>query len=138
MDAIVFEKEFEKWLLESLQSDIPPEIKAFSFNLFEPFGEEEIEFGIELIGANTFDENNPDWACNKIWEPINRQLSIPTSYSSSDFEICLDKMKALIKIVLKSNKHISDKLQQCEATAIGFVDGDLHLIYLRANQLSQV
>lgn len=135
MDARMFEKDFEKWLLESLQSDLPPEIKAFSFNLFEP-GDEETEFGIELIGANTFDENNPDWACDEIWEPINRQLFIPTSYSSSDFEICLDKMKALIEIILKSNRYISEKLQQCEAIAIGFVDGDLHLIYLRENQLS--
>lgn len=136
MDAIVFEEYFEKWLFESLQFHLPLEIKAFSFNLFELYSDEEITFGIELIGSNTFDKNNPDWACDEIWEPINRQVFIPTSYSTSDYEICLDKMKTLIEMILKSNRYISEKLQQCEAIAIGFVDGDLHLIYLRPTKLS--
>lgn len=131
MNAMIFEKTFEKWLADSLKACLPKEIKAFSFNLFELSSSRGIKFGIELVGTGTFDENNQDWACDEIWEPIERKLFIPESYSTLEWEVCLIKIKTLIENVLKSNSDIAEKLEQKEAVAIGFVDGDLQLIYLR-------
>jgi len=67
-----FEKNFEEWLEESLEQDIPDKVKAFSFNLYESSLREGYEFGIELIGAYRFDLNDEDWACDEVWEPPQR------------------------------------------------------------------
>ena len=72
-----FEREFENWLSTALQVPVPEEVKAFSFNLFEPAGEEEVKFGIELIGAGNYDPDDSDWACDEVWEPKQRRLFIP-------------------------------------------------------------
>ena len=133
MNAMIFEKTFEEWLANSLNACLPKEIKAFSFNLFEPAFNEGIKFGIELVGTGKFDENDQDWACDEIWEPIERTLFIPESYSTLEWEVCLVKMKTLIENVLKSNSDIAEKLEQKEAVGIGFVNGDLQLIYIRGS-----
>ena len=130
MNDLAFENDFKIWLFESLRVNLPLEIKAFSFNLFEPAGDGKIKFGIELIGSNTFDKDNGEWACNEIWEATNRQFFIPATYSTLEFEICLTKMKSLIELSLQSNIKISEKLKNYQGIAIGFVDGDLHPINL--------
>ena len=57
---------FETWLNKYLILDISPEIKAVNFNLYESSCEED-EFDIQLIGANKYDHDDPDWACAAIF-----------------------------------------------------------------------
>ncbi len=90
-----FDQQFENWVKKSLNSELPNNIKAFSFNLYEPALVEGVKFGIELIGAGAFDLENPDWACEEVWKPENRQLFIPIKYSGDTWELCLEKMKWL-------------------------------------------
>ena len=124
-----FEKIFESWLTESLAEKVPESVKAFSFNLYEPAFINEVTFGIELIGAETFDENDEDWACEEIWEPQKRGINIPTIYSGKDWEACLEKVKVLLEKKLTSNSTTIQKLKSREGIGIGFVDGNIEIIW---------
>lgn len=128
-----FEKTFEDWLEKSLEIEVPSEIKAFSFNLYESAYEEGYEFGIELIGAEKFDINDSDWACEEIWESSPRKLFIPISYSGEKWEECLEKMKSLVTKVLYTNKKLEVKLKSRNGVGIGFIDGDLAVIWSKNN-----
>ena len=79
-----FGQKLKNWLNQGLRSELPNEIKAFSFNLFEPAQVDGVKFGVELIGAGKFDENDPDWACDEIWEPEQQIFYIPVEYSSDN------------------------------------------------------
>ena len=124
-----FEEKFDAWLEMALNTEVPETIKAFSFNLYEPAFEKGVKFGIELIGSGQFDLNNPDWACDEVWEPKNRRLSIPIEYSGKDWESCLKKITELVKKELDSNKEYIKKLKSKHGVGIGFVDGDLEIIF---------
>lgn len=125
-----FEKTFEDWLEESLSADISENVRAFSFNLDESAFEDGYKFGIELIGAERFDADDEDWACDEIWEPLRRNISIPLSYSGEHWKECLSVMKKLIVKLLDSNKSFAQKLKSKEAVGIGFVDGNLENIWI--------
>lgn len=125
-----FEKTFEDWLEESLSADISENVRAFSFNLNEAAFVENCKFGIELIGAERFDADDEDWACDEIWEPLQRNIPIPLSYSGENWEECLSVMKNLVVKLLDSNKSFAQKLKSKEAVGIGFVDGNLENIWI--------
>lgn len=120
-----FEKVFENWITESLSDEIPSTVKAFSFNLYEPFG-------IELIGASSFDLDNSDWACDEVWEPKQRGIEIPTSLNIQSWEECLEKMKIILSKILEENTHNSRILKSRNGVALGFVDGDLEILFKKA------
>lgn len=99
-------------------------IEGFSFNLIESCG----DFSIELVGTASFDEDDQDWACDEIFEPNRRAISIPEKYSGLQWEICLDNMQTLLIDYMKSNEKGALVLQRAEGIGIGFVDGDLIVV----------
>ncbi|RGE40593.1 hypothetical protein DZC30_19975 [Comamonas testosteroni] len=123
-----FSLQFPHWL-DAAASQTSPDIAAFSFNLYEPAGVPGVKFGIELIGAASFSPDDPDWPCDEIWSPDPRGIDIPLSFSGSDWEACLAKAKALVADYLSSPS--GHWLQAGEAVGIGFVDGDLEVIWTR-------
>ena len=125
-----FEEKFTNWLENSLAAVSSKKIKGFSFNLFEPAAIPGVKFGIELIGAQAFDKNDADWACEEIWEPPQRQLPIPIEYSGDTWEVCLDRMKKLVVKHLDSNSDTAKKLKAVEGVGVGFVDGDLEIVWV--------
>lgn len=126
-----FESDFESWLNESLAQEIPSSVKAFSFNLYEPAFIDGVKFGIELIGSEAFDENDPDWACEEVWEPKTRGIYTPISYSGDTWEVCLEKLKALVIKQLGTDSPSIQLLKSKQGVGIGFVDGDLEIIWKR-------
>jgi hypothetical protein len=123
-----FEEEFNEWLRGSLAQPVPTTVKAFSFNLFELPESPEIKFGIELIGSASFNENNSDWACDEIWEPTARRIFIPKSFSGSSWELCLTSIRALLLACLSSGV-VAKKLKSSMGIGLGFVDGDLEVLW---------
>jgi hypothetical protein len=123
-----FENDFKEWLIEGLEKPIPTSVKAFSFNLFECPETPEYKFGIEIVGASSFDEKNSDWACDEVWEPSVRAIEIPKSYSGSDWEECMEKVKGLVTDCLHSIPKCNI-LRTRLGIGIGFVDGDLEVIW---------
>jgi hypothetical protein len=123
-----FERDFRAWLESSLM-DVPPDVKAFSFNLFEPAPVPDVKFGVELIGAGEFDENDPDWPCGEVWVPVQRQLDIPVSFSGEAWEECLTRIRSLLEEVLSEHSHAGKVLKSRAGIGLGFVDGDLEVIW---------
>ena len=123
-----FETEFKAWLSKSLGENVPNSVQAFSFNLFEPELTVGVKFGIELVGADRFDKEDEDWACEEVWNPVQRRLFIPIEYSGDSWEECLKKMKALLMVYLEGSSAGADQLKSVKGVGIGFVDGNLDLI----------
>lgn len=99
--------------------ELPSDIVALSFNLYEPYG-------LEMVGSTWFDEKDEDWACDETFEPAQR--------SCPNFEIS-DKLKweEVLEIVVAILKDLLNELAdlnifRVEHIAVGFVDGDLIII----------
>ena len=120
-----FEATFKQWLVRALENGLPQSVKAFSFNLFEGG---RAKFGVEIIGASEFDPTNQDWACEEIWEPLDRKLDIPVSFSGDTWEECLSAVQSLIRNMLEIDDEVSRILKSRKGIGVGFVDGDLHIV----------
>ena len=125
-----FSEEFENWLASAFAVDVPDTVVAYSFNIFE-IDSSDAKYGIELIGAGEFDADDMDWACDEAWVPNPRALCIPLAFANGEWEACLVSAKQLVQRSLGSASHASTKIKTAEAVAIGFVDGDLELIWQR-------
>jgi hypothetical protein len=127
-----FEAQFNAWLLDALKEPIPVEVKAFCFNLASPAYEEGVKYCIEIVGAERFDLHDENWGCDEIWRPSQYELFIPISFSTIDWEICQFRMKQLLEAFMKNDNCYVNILKQREGMGIGFVDGHLDIIWVRA------
>jgi shikimate kinase len=117
--------EFEAWLDATLEADIPEDIAAFNFNLYE---DGDNLWSIELIGASRFDPEDPDWACDEIF--TNRED--PLSWSAEvDWQDIQETMTQYVEKYLIEGSGASI-LKNSEAVGIGFVDGDITIVYVNA------
>ena len=116
---------FSNWLNQVLEKNIPTGIKAFNFNLYE--GTEDT-YDIELIGSDEFDEEDPDWACTDFFTTGENLCFIKRTSEIQDWEEGQNYITLLIKRYLEEGvyKHI---LKSVDAIGIGFVDGDIEIIY---------
>lgn len=114
-------KEFiKRWIINiDKTEELPSDIVALSFNLYEPYG-------IEMVGSTWFDEKDEDWACDEDFEPTQR--------SCPDFEISdnlkwEDVLEIVVAILKDLIEELSDlKIFKVEHIAVGFVDGNLTII----------
>jgi len=123
-----FDEKLKIWLKENLVTDIPEEVKAFSFNLSEISTN---QYSIELVGAETFDTEDPDWACDEIWEATPRNIEIPESFASGHWEECLNKIRVTLSEIIQTEELVKLELSKKEGIGLGFVDGELELINLK-------
>lgn len=121
--------QFHEWLSSALLVPVPDQVAAFSFNLFESARVEGVRFGVELVGAEHFDPEDSDWACEEIWVAEPRELHIPITFSGEGWEECLQKMNALLQFELEHQRGVSSILKSRRALALGFVDGDLQIVW---------
>lgn len=115
---------FAEWLDNLLENnDMPADTKAFNFNLYE---EEEEVFGVQLIASDSFSPADDEWACCEVWSSEEDIFCV----SASDEE---DKSReAFQKFV---SDMISDYIEKSDIlgsvpVGIGFVDGDLNIIFI--------
>lgn len=125
-----FPEEFDGWLASVLATELPSPLVAFSFNLFE-LDSTGAKYGIELVGSDEFDPDDTDWACCEVWVANPRSISIPRTFADEGWEKCLNDTKRLLAKALAKPSVSASKLKEKEAVAIGFVDGDLELIWER-------
>lgn len=110
----------KRWIINvDKTEELPSDIVALSFNLYEPYG-------MEMVGSAWFDEEDEDWACDEDFEPAQR--------SCPDFEISGNlKWEEVLEIVVAILKNLIEelpdlKLFKVEHIAVGFTDGDLTII----------
>lgn len=112
---------FYNWLNNTLKEELPEDVVAINFNLYEDGNS---NWSIEFVGTGSFDEEDPDWACDEII--TNRET--PFRIKCNDgWEKVLDIFNEYLKNYLKDGK-FSENLMRYKAIGIGFVDGDITII----------
>ena len=124
-----YEEQLKHWLSQSFEEHIPPDVVAYSFNLLEPAGIPDVKFAIELVGTDRFKADDPDWACDEIWNPRNRIFAVPSTFSTTSWERCFLKIRKALCDILDSDEPFVKKLKQAQGIGVGFVDGDLEIIW---------
>ena len=122
-----FDEYFRTWLAEALNTTVPDSVNAFCFNLYQS-PSDEFPFSIELIGSPFFDAEDDDWACEDIWQAMPRTIAIPEEFSSRLWEKCLERVKALVLKILQDDSS-GRILRNGEGVGVGFVNGDLHIVW---------
>ena len=96
----------------------------FDFNLYE---DTDNKWSVELVGTFSFDKDNDDWACDEVFTTRDHPFVIECE---SDWELVETFFIGLVNEYLSSGKY-AGKLKEYQAIGIGFVDGDLHILYAR-------
>lgn len=118
---------FAEWLNKLLENDMPENIKAYNFNLYE---EEDETYGIQLIASDRFDENDGgEWACSEIYSSEEDVFYIDHSdEKNAGRQRGMEFICDLIREYLGNGKY-SDKLKNSTAVGAGFIDGDIEILF---------
>jgi len=121
-------KDFEIWIDDALAAVAVSDVAAFNFNIYE----EVDAFSVELIGASSFDEEDSDWACDDILDLNVQRFRVPRQAAGSEWRCALAKVHEWLVAYLASGGIGAVRLKESEAVAVGFVDGDLELVWRKA------
>lgn len=109
----------EDWIIQiNQEAELPKEIVALNFGLFEPYG-------IELIGANEYDSTDDDWACQEDFR-VETSIKLPIS-EQEDWEDVLECIQEILKDIIKEHSNDLPILNVNHITT-GFSDGDLVVV----------
>lgn len=114
-----------KWLDKLLDQELPKGIIAFNFNLYES---SDRTYDIQLIGSDEFDENDEDWACSDYYTSGEDICCIKRTKEIEQWEQALSFIKKLVEQYLIEGRN-ANTLKSASAIGIGFVDGDIEIIY---------
>lgn len=117
-------KNIEKWIDRVLEHNLPEQTTAITFNLYE---NENNQWSIEMVGTGSFDIEDSDWACDEVFDTRD-DLQLWTQ--ESKWEVILQEAADEIKEYLEKGKY-SEKLKGYEGVGVGFVDGDITIVYQR-------
>ncbi|MDE5861248.1 MAG: hypothetical protein K2H28_03550 [Ruminococcus sp.] len=119
---------FAEWLDNLLEkNDIPADTKAFNFNLYEE--EEDNVYSVQLIASDRFDPDDDEWACCEIWSSEEDLFFVDTSDEDDKSGETFKKFATdMISDYIAQNDILNHK-----PVGIGFVDGDLNIIFIPEN-----
>ena len=121
-----------EWLDVVLETDIPNEVVAFGFNLYE---DSHYNWSMELIGASEFDIDNEDWLCSEVTDFNTRENPLRWQKETGWEEILNDIVCAL-KEYLKNGKY-ADVLKAKSGVGVGFVEGSIEILYAKMKEKIQ-
>ncbi|MGY4828213.1 hypothetical protein ACVNIS_06525 [Sphaerotilaceae bacterium SBD11-9] len=110
-----------------MSAQLPEGIAAFHFNLYELVG----AHAIEIVGCPTYDPNDSEWACDDIFMSDAPRFTLSYEEAGSHWEQGLASAIDLLATYLASGSAGAARMKESEAVSIGFVDGDLHLVWAR-------
>lgn len=112
------------WIDNVLNSDIPDNIAAFCFNLYE---EGNGSWSMELVGANGFDLESEDWPCDEVTDFKSRENPYKWEENCS-WEEALAHIVKVLKKYLANGKH-AELLKSRTGVGVEFVDGNIEILY---------
>ena len=118
--------EVSEWLDGVLETGISNEVTAFGFNLYD---DGDYNWSMELIGTSEFDINNEDWLCNEVTDFDTRDNPFQWC-KKAEWEEILNDITCALKEYLKSGKY-ADVLKAKSGIGVGFVDGDVEILYAK-------
>lgn len=120
-------EQVEAWIDQLALDNIPDDVAAFCFNLYD--GWDNTNWSMELIGADSFDAEDSDWACAEVTDFNSRNTEFKWVFEGN-WEAALAIMSATLKNYLENGKFAA-ALKEKAAVAVGFVDGDLDLLFTK-------
>ncbi|MDE6642268.1 MAG: hypothetical protein K2K63_17295 [Acetatifactor sp.] len=126
----------ETWLNNVLEykipSQIPSSIRAFCFNLYEGGNG---NWSMELVGTESFDPNDEDWACDEITDFGTRKEPLSWEKETGWSEV-LSEVSSALKHYLENGLY-ADILKSRMGVAVGFTDGNLEILYSDLSGMAQ-
>lgn len=121
---------FTEWLNNLLKNnDMPKDTKAFNFNLYDEEGD---VYSVQLIASDRFDADDDDWACCEIWSSEEDVFFVDVSDEDDKSHEVFEKfITSMISDYIRRGAY-GDVLGFV-AVGIGFVDGDLNIIFIPEN-----
>lgn len=113
------------WIDTVLSAPLPEGIAAFHFNLYDSA----TTYDIELIGAPAYDADDPDWACDDIFMSPHPRFEVDSEAVGPGWEAGLQSIAQLVLRYLNSAHPGALRLKASRAVSLGFVDGDLQLVW---------
>ncbi len=118
-------KEFCEWLDNILGGgDIPKEAIAANFNLYE---DTDKQWSAEIVLTSRFDEDDQDWACDEVTDLGSRENLFSFEFEG-EWDAVLEMYVNAVEEYLVDGKY-ADKLKTFVAVGVGFVDGDIEIVY---------
>lgn len=117
--------EIQKWIDNLDLESIPEDVVAFCFNLYDGCDNE--HWSMELIGADSYDPEDSDWACGEVCDFESRDPELKWT-KHADWEAVLSETASALRAYLEKGKYAA-VLKAKTAVAVGFVDGDLEILF---------
>ncbi|MCT8975293.1 hypothetical protein N4T77_01645 [Clostridium sp. CX1] len=121
---MLYYEDFSKWVDSNLQQ-LPSDVIAVNFNLYEGSNQ---TYDIQLIGTDTFDEEDEDWVCEEIFTTGEDVFLIPRTDDIENWEDGLSFITKMIEKYLQDGK-LANVLQELQGVGVGFVDGDIEILH---------
>jgi len=116
---------FGEWIDRALSGELPDGIAAFHFNMYD--GPETHD--VEIVGCPTYDPNDSDWACDDIFMSAEPRFELPHTVVGEHWESALAAAMQMLGAYMKSDAVGARRMRRSQAVSIGFVDGNLHLVW---------
>lgn len=117
---------FQKWLDAQIPKYPLDNAVAVHFNLYEDAND---QWSVELVGTSAFSPNDPGWACGEVFATRNNPYVIRRAVA---FQEILEIFKKCVVTYLNKGAY-KNKLKEKAGVGIGFVDGDLEILYQNPN-----
>jgi hypothetical protein len=118
---------FAVWADAILAQRIPPEVVAFSVNLYEGTD----TFDVQITGAPSFDVADPDWPCDVVFSSEENLFGVPRVLVGNRWEAALELVRGWTEKYVKSGTGAA-VLRASQGVGVGFVDGDLEIVWSNA------
>lgn len=112
----------EKWIDNVFENTLPEQVIAIAFNLYE---DENNQWSIEMVGTSSFDAEDADWACDEVFDTRD---DLQSWTQESKWEEILQEVTCKIKRYIETGRY-SEKLKSYQGVGVGFVDGDITIVY---------
>src|SRR5882762_6672025 len=122
--AVSVKRKFFTWVDGALGQRIPKTTVAFHFNLYE--GTDSVH--VQLMGIESFDGGDEYWPGRKTFSTGEDIFEVPFESAGAKWPDWLEALKALVDEYIESGSR-SDILRNSQGVGIGFVDGDMYLLW---------
>lgn len=117
--------EVANWLNDVLKQEIPEEVAAFCFNLYD---DGDNAWSMELVGCERFDAEDEDWPCDEVTDFGTRE-GLLAWVKETQWEAVLAEICEVLKQYLEKGEY-ADVLKSKQGVGVGFVDGDIEIIFI--------
>ena len=117
--------DFADWLDKHMEDDLPEDIVAFNFNLYEGSAN---TYDVELVGCGSYDEEDDGWVCDEVFDTRDDWFVIPRTNGVAQGEQGLSFASALVERYLREGKYAAE-LKNYTAVGIGLHEGDIEILH---------